>query len=84
MSKKIERVGFATLDLAGQDEGVLVTLRVAPASRCARTQRPWSLPKPRSPFCRNVTRGKFQGRTLAEMVENALAFGAVTIRQIRD
>jgi hypothetical protein len=64
MSKKIERVGFATLDLAGQDEEVLVMLRVAPVSRCLKTQRPGPCRSRAFPFAEMSQQANFKAALL--------------------
>jgi hypothetical protein len=84
MSKKIERVRFATLDpaggwLQGSWRGQIArNADVAPPE--GDTVAEVMILSP----CRNVTSGGFQRRTLAETATPALPCRAITTRQIRD
>jgi hypothetical protein len=85
MSKKIERVCFATLEpaarMAARIDGAGQTARnadVAPPE--GDTVAEVMILSP----CRNVTCGGFQRRTLAETARPALPCRAITTRQIRD
>jgi hypothetical protein len=85
MSKKIERVCFATLGPAARS--------AAPIDGAGQSARNTDAAPPEGdpvaevmifPFCRNVTFGGFQRRTLADTAGPALPCRAITTRQIRD
>jgi hypothetical protein len=81
MSKKIERVRFATLDPAGTMDGWRPDRAHADV---APPQGDLVAEVMIFSSCRNVTFGGFQRPTLAETATPALPCRAITTRQIRD
>jgi hypothetical protein len=85
MSKKIERVRFATLDPAGRSTARIDgTGQTARSAAVALAEDDTVAEVMILSSCRKVTFGGFQRRTLAETARPALPCRAITTRQIRD